>query len=133
MLQETYASEDFHATHGIFSIYDAKAQAWLQPFFMPNAGTAIRAFVHAAQEPTHQFHVFAEDYTLFQIGEWDEQRGLIAQLESKIPLGTALEHLATTPEAVTKHRQHSQQGPGEAIADIERENAKQRFNLTEKE
>ena len=55
----------------IFTIHDSKAQAYLQPFFAPNAAVAIRYVTTAANEAGHEFNVHAEDYTLFQIGEFD--------------------------------------------------------------
>lgn len=102
---------------GIYSVYDSKAQAYLQPFFCPNAAVAIRAFQQAAIDPTHHFHTFAADFTLMQIGEWNELEGTLTMLDAKINLGTALEHTATTTEEQRKHRQ---QLAGDA-ADLERD------------
>jgi len=77
----------------IFTIYDSKAEAYLQPFFSPNKATATRQFQQAAQDETTEFHRHAGDYTLFQIGEWDEQAGAIKPDEAKMNLGLALDYL----------------------------------------
>jgi len=93
MHQDTF-NDTFHASHGIFTIHDSKAGAYLPPIFCQTAAVAIRSFRQAAIEPTHQFHMFAADFTLFQIGEFDQLTGEIAMFESKISLGNALEHQA---------------------------------------
>lgn len=76
----------------IFSIYDSKAEAYIQPFFTHNKATAIRSFTQAAQDENSQFSQHAADYTLMQIGEWNETTGEIVADETKTNLGTALEH-----------------------------------------
>jgi hypothetical protein len=77
----------------IFSIYDAKAQAYIQPFFSPTNGTAIRSFQSACNETNSNFNRYAADYTLFEIGEWEEQHGNITPHDLKKSLGTALEYI----------------------------------------
>ncbi len=76
----------------VFSIFDSKADAFLQPFFSPTAATALRGFEKACQDETTDFHRFAGDYTLFEIGEWDQSEGTwVAHVNGKINLGLALQ------------------------------------------
>ncbi len=82
----------------VFSIFDSKADAFLQPFFSPTAATALRGFEKAAQDETTDFHRFAGDYSLFEIGDWDQAKGTWVAHEAKINLGLALQFL--TPEPV---------------------------------
>lgn len=84
----------------IFSVFDCKASAYLQPFFSPTAGTAVRALEKIANEDGHEFNVNGADYTLFEIGMWDEIRGFVHQLEAPVNLGTALsmQKVAATPQ-----------------------------------
>lgn len=56
----------------IYSIYDSKAEAYLQPIFCPTNAVAIRTFSSAIAEENHAFNLNAEDYTLFEIGTYDE-------------------------------------------------------------
>lgn len=77
----------------VFAVYDCKAEAYLQPFFSRNAGTAVRDFASAANAEEHQFHRFAGDYTLFEIGEFDEQSGRLSASDVNINLGTALQFI----------------------------------------
>jgi len=73
----------------IFAIYDSKARAYHQPFFSPTLETGQRAFMSSVQESNSYLHKFSEDYTLFQIGEWDDVNGKINPLENAINLGLA--------------------------------------------
>lgn len=76
----------------VFSVYDKAAEAFLQPFFAPTVGIAIRNFRTAANQEDHQFHRHADDYTLFELGEFDESTG---KLEPSTPhsLGNALQYV----------------------------------------
>lgn len=82
----------------IFSVYDSKAEAYLQPFYSQNAGTAIRAMIQAAMDPEHNFHKFASDYTLFEIGAFNDSTGELVNLEAKKSYGNALTLVSTTEE-----------------------------------
>lgn len=81
----------------IYSVYDSKTEAYLQPFFAPAHGSALRMFQQAVEEPGHQFHRFSADFTLFCIGSFDEQKGTLTSLEHLINLGNGIEfHTAVT-------------------------------------
>ena len=75
----------------IYAIHDLKAEAYLKPFFAEADGLAIRMFQEAANDPEHGFHKYAEDYTLFAIGVWDERAGVVHASTQK-PLGTAIQY-----------------------------------------
>lgn len=62
----------------IFAVFDSKAEKYLQPFYSPTAAAAVRAVTAAVADPTHEFHRFAEDYTLFEVGHWNEDEGLLS-------------------------------------------------------
>lgn len=76
----------------IFTVYDSKAAAYLQPFFCPNGAVAIRAFSSAAKQEGHDFNRYAADYTLFEIGQWDPISGNVNTYETKLNLGMAAEY-----------------------------------------
>lgn len=56
----------------IFAIYDSKAEAYLPPFFMKSKGEALRALASHVNDPQHNFSKYAEDFTIFEIGSWDD-------------------------------------------------------------
>lgn len=59
----------------VFGIYDSKVEAYLTPFFMRSKGEALRALGIHANDPQHNFCKHAEDFTLFELGTWDESNG----------------------------------------------------------
>lgn len=75
----------------VFSVFDAKMRAFLRPFFETNRGTAIRAFVDAGKDPEHAFSQHAEDFSLFHLGEFDQESGEFNLLPAPEPLGNVLQ------------------------------------------
>lgn len=73
----------------VFSIYDSKAGAFLQPFFSINVATATREFASAVASEDHAFCRHPGDYELFLLGEWDQWEGVIKMYETKQTLGLA--------------------------------------------
>lgn len=73
----------------IFSVYDAKAEAFLTPIFVTAEGVATRSFGAACQDPAHDFNKFSEDYVLFKLGLFDESIGAFDLLGSPVPVVTA--------------------------------------------
>lgn len=63
----------------VFSVFDKAAGAYLQPFFMNTKGEALRSFMDALGDEKHQFRRHAPDYSLFYLGEYDEQHGAFLQ------------------------------------------------------
>lgn len=76
----------------IFSIYDSKAEAYIQPFFAPNAPTGLRMFGDAANDETTMFAKHGEDYTLFELGTFDQNTGETTIHKAHKSHGTALQH-----------------------------------------
>lgn len=57
-----------------FTIFDSKAEAYLQPFFSLNRETAVREFTNAISKDGN-FGKFAEDYAMFELGTFDQATG----------------------------------------------------------
>lgn len=77
----------------LFTVYDSKAEAYLVPFYERTTGLAIRAFSSASNEKEHQFNRFPADYTLFELGEFDELTAEIKVLKTPTSLGLAINFL----------------------------------------
>ncbi len=77
----------------IFTVYDTKVEAYLQPFYMQSKGAALRAFEDSTNKIEHHFNKHPEDYVLFEIGEFNDQTAMIMTHEAKVALGTAIEFL----------------------------------------
>lgn len=75
----------------IYSVYDSKVGAYLPPFFLRSEGEAIRSFTHAATSDEHTFAKHPSDYTLFDLGEYDDETGSIDTPASPIRICSASE------------------------------------------
>lgn len=56
----------------VFTVYDEKSEAYLQPFFLDTTGQAVRAITDCVNDINHQFCRHTSDYSLFQLGEFDD-------------------------------------------------------------
>lgn len=60
------------AVKKIFTVYDEKSEAYLQPFFFDTVGQAVRAISELVMDPQHSFGKHTADFSLFQLGEFDD-------------------------------------------------------------
>ena len=75
----------------VFSVYDAKTEAYLPPFHCGSLGQAERSFKDACSDPSHEFHKHAEDFTLFHIAEFDDAKGVYTMNKTPYSLGLAVQ------------------------------------------
>lgn len=78
-------------TKNIYTIYDEKAQAYLQPFFLDTDLVAKRTMFDCLSDPDHNFSRHPADYTLFNIGTFDNSTGVF-EILTKISLGCLIEY-----------------------------------------
>lgn len=73
-----------------FSIRDAKAEAFMRPFFAPTKGLATRSFADLVNsgngEPVAKH---PDDFCLFHVGEFDELTGEFVSLDQPVSMGMA--------------------------------------------
>lgn len=81
----------------VYSVFDRAAAAYLHPYNQVNHASAIRSFGQACRSDAHQFAQYPEDYTLFYIGEFDEQTGKLHPITPE-KIISALEFLASDNE-----------------------------------
>lgn len=79
--------------HKVFTVYDSKIEAYGQPWLAQATGAAIRSFTDEVNRTDGQSPVAAhpEDFTLFEIGTWDELAGEIDMYHAKKSLGTGVD------------------------------------------
>ncbi len=75
----------------VFTIYDSKAECYMPPFFTQTKGSAIRLFSDTCNDREHQFYIHSEDFTLFQLGSYDDQIASFDLYETPSPIGKAIE------------------------------------------
>lgn len=75
----------------VYSLHDSKAGAFLRPFYAPSKGLALRAVLAALEDPNHDLAKYPGDFTLFELGEWEDTTAVYTPHEAKQSLGTMLE------------------------------------------
>ncbi len=95
----------------VFTIHDSKANAYLPPFFMNQEGQAIRTFTDCINSPKHQFSHHPQDYTLFTIGEFNDQTAGFTYKAAPISLGNGVEFIGLTTQTGSQDGQDSDDPP----------------------
>ncbi len=78
--------------HKQYSVYDSKAEIYLPPFCFPTHGASLRAFKETCNDGQSSIAKHPADYTLFYIGEWDDNIG-IQETVTHINLGNGLDQV----------------------------------------
>lgn len=81
----------------LFSMYDTKAQTFIQPFAETSTIAALRGFEVAVNDGKSTFSRFPDDFCLMELAEFDHETGLITPLISPNNLGSARSVLKTSP------------------------------------
>lgn len=76
----------------IFCIYDEKAKAYAQPFYMSNDGQALRAFGDLVNDKNSQLNKHPIDYSIWKMGEYDDNSGMF-ECEKPEFLAKAIDYL----------------------------------------
>lgn len=78
----------------IFSIHDGKAQFYGNPWYARTKMEAQRSFADIINDdaPNNLMAKHHSDYTLFELGDFDEQTGKIVLLDAPLPLGNGVDY-----------------------------------------
>lgn len=78
----------------VYSVFDKKARAYLQPFQAVNNPVAIRNFQAAvSNNPQSIFCQNPEDFELFHIGYFDDNSARYENVDNPIPVARALDFI----------------------------------------
>jgi len=75
----------------VYSVFDSKAEAYNSPFLAITRGAAIRAVTDSVNDPKSVYHRWPADFTLFEIGEFDDSSGRTTMNPSNINCGCLIE------------------------------------------
>lgn len=67
-----------------YALYDSKIEGYLTPFTMKADGQAKRAMMDALQNNNTDVGKHPEDFSLFRLGAFDEETGLIDACEPPV-------------------------------------------------
>lgn len=77
----------------VYSVYDSKVEAYLKPFYMQSKGEACRAFQEIANDKSSAVGKYPADFTLFELGEWNDSNCVFTMYKAPFSIGLALEFL----------------------------------------
>jgi hypothetical protein len=83
------------STLRIYSVYDQGAQAYLRPFFSDfkvNAQRSFRQLINQIDNPDNMVANHPDQFTLFELGEFDVRTGVISIHSLPLTLGNGLEY-----------------------------------------
>lgn len=66
----------------LYVIYDSKAQVYSNPFIALNPAIAQREFARAVNDPQSEFYANPEDFSLFEIAQYDDETAWITKFDS---------------------------------------------------
>jgi hypothetical protein len=77
----------------VFSVYDTKTEAYMTPLFFQSKGQAVRSFTEVANDKDHAIGKYPEDFTLFEIGIWEDADCKFDLYLTPMSVGKAIEFL----------------------------------------
>jgi len=75
----------------VFAIYDSGISTWLPPLYARNKGEIMRWFSEAVNDSTSKLAKHPSDFTIFEIGTWDDGNCKFDLLKTPVSLGIAIE------------------------------------------
>lgn len=93
----------------MFSIYDVKVDAYADPFLARSSEEAKRMVIMAAKGGDNNLSTWPGDFTLFEVGSWDQDHGQPLPLQTPHNHGTVLQILAAEEGRKDRDRNREQQ------------------------
>ena len=84
----------------MYSIYDSAAAAYMRPFFVQTDSVAIRAFSDLALNAEHDVGHHPEHFSLFRVGEFDDNQVSKSYFEDPECVATAMEMVGQSQKIV---------------------------------
>lgn len=81
-----------------YSIFDNKALIFNVPWFQPTHGAATRILADLANDPTTNIGRHPGDYVLYQIGTYDDAKGIMTPLSPLVHVMDAISLVRLQPE-----------------------------------
>ena len=87
----------------IFAIYDAGISTWKPPMFCRAKGEILRWWTEMINSGQTDISKHPADFTLFEIGSWDDENNKFTHYKAPLSLGVALEFVkAAEAEAASQ-------------------------------
>jgi len=77
----------------IYAVFDQKALMYTNPMIYQNEAVAIREFAGIANDPESRIGKNPEDYSLCEIGEYNDVSGILMPIDSPKTVGKAVQYI----------------------------------------
>lgn len=81
--------------HTMLAVKDAKVGSFARPVPVVNAATGVRAFADAVNDPSTEYFKHPDDYSIWELGTFDDQTGTFTNSASPTQLATGVALLKT--------------------------------------
>lgn len=75
----------------MYTVYDSKSESYTNPTCNPARGQALRSFSDAVNSGSGVLSDHPEDFTLFEIGDFDPDSGNITLYDAKVSVVNGLD------------------------------------------
>lgn len=82
---------------GVFGVYDSGISTWMPPLYFRNKGEALRWWQELCNNAESKIAKHPSDYTLFEVGSWNDDSNEFSLLKAPVKLGLALEFVKIVP------------------------------------
>jgi len=73
----------------VFSVFDSKARVYSSPFMSARSEIAVRDFTRAVNDPALDICKFPNDFSLVELGTFDDETGIIRPYDVPTSYGSA--------------------------------------------
>jgi hypothetical protein len=88
----------------VYSVFDKAVNAYMQPFFCRSTGEALRSFTDIINDTKTNFHQHYVDFSLYELGEFDDNTGQFDAFNETKRIVTGPEVLLIDDPVVVKDR-----------------------------
>lgn len=75
----------------VYSLFDSKVGAYQSPIFRRSKLEAIRDFADKVNDPSNPLSRYSEDFTLFELGVFDDEHATFELHNTPISVGVLIE------------------------------------------
>lgn len=90
----------------LFTVHDKATDTFSAPVTIPSTRDAIESFTASCNDPKSAHFKHSPDFTLFQIGEFDQFKGILTLSDKK---------LVANASSLIKHGEQYDQSPGTTL------------------
>lgn len=87
----------------MYSILDGKSGIYNNPFPAVSRGVALRMFTDLVNDPKTSIARHPEDYTICELGSFEDSTGLMESHTNPVPLGNAAAFTVRDPKEFAVH------------------------------